>query len=45
MKIYEGSFSQAGQESFVLNTLNEKRNGVYVEIGAMHSKKLVTHTC
>jgi hypothetical protein len=38
MKIYEGSFSQVGQESFVLNALNEKRNGFYVEIGGYHSK-------
>lgn len=34
MKIYEKSNSQAGQESFVLNVLNEKRNGFYVEIGS-----------
>lgn len=40
MKIYKGSYSQAGQESFVLNILNEKRNGVYVEIGAMDSKDI-----
>lgn len=34
MKIYENSKSQAGQESFVLNCLNEKRNGWYVEVGS-----------
>lgn len=38
MKIYEGSYSQANQESFVLNALNEKRNGFYVEVGGYHSK-------
>lgn len=35
---YYGSQSQAGQESFVLNVLNQKRNGVYLEIGGYHSK-------
>jgi hypothetical protein len=40
MKIYEGSYSQAGQESFVLNTLIEKRNGFYLEIGAYDSKMM-----
>jgi hypothetical protein len=34
MKIFEGSNSQAGQESFVLNCLNEKTNGFYIEIGS-----------
>jgi len=34
---YPGSYSEAGQESFVISTLNEKRNGYYVEIGAYHS--------
>ncbi len=38
MKVYEGSNSQAGQESFVLNSLKEKRGGFYVEIGGYHSK-------
>jgi len=38
MKIYEGSNSQAGQESFVLNSLKEKRGGFYLEIGGYHSK-------
>jgi hypothetical protein len=37
MKIFEGSQSQAGQESFVLNALNEKREGYYVEIGSFES--------
>lgn len=40
MKIYKGSYSQADQESFVLNTLKEKMNGFYVEIGAMDSKNI-----
>ena len=40
MKIYDGSYSQAGQESFVINTLKEKQNGVYVEIGAYDSKTM-----
>lgn len=34
MKIYENGKGQANQDSFVLNALKEKRNGVYVEIGA-----------
>jgi len=34
------SNSQAGQESFVLNATNFKKNGFYVEIGAFHSKIL-----
>jgi hypothetical protein len=34
LKLYSESNSQAGQESYVLNVLNEKRGGVYVEIGA-----------
>ena len=38
MKIYESSNSQAGQESFVLNSLKEKRGGFYLEIGGYHSK-------
>lgn len=39
MKIYPESHSEAGQESFVISTLNEKREGYYVEIGAYHSVK------
>jgi hypothetical protein len=38
MKIYDGSYSQAAQESFVLNVLMEKKNGFYLEIGAYDSK-------
>lgn len=34
MKIFKNGNGQANQDSFVLNALNEKRNGVYVEIGA-----------
>jgi hypothetical protein len=34
MKIYENGKGQANQDSFVLNALNEKIGGVYVEIGA-----------
>ena len=34
MKIHEHGRGQANQDSFVLNMLNEKRNGIYVEIGA-----------
>lgn len=36
MKIYENGNGQANQDSFVLNVLNEKRNGWYVEIGSNH---------
>lgn len=36
MKIFEESNSQAKQESFVLDTLKEKKNGWYVEIGSGH---------
>lgn len=34
MYIYEGSHSDMGQESFVLSTLKEKKNGYYVELGS-----------
>jgi len=37
MKYYDNSHSEAGQESFVLNMLNEKREGFFVEIGAYDS--------
>ena len=37
MKIHPKSNSQAGQESFVLEMTGNKKNGVYVEIGAYHS--------
>jgi hypothetical protein len=30
-------YSQVGQDDFVIQTLNHKNNGVYVEIGAYHS--------
>jgi hypothetical protein len=32
--------SQAGQDRFVLESLNYKRNGFYLEIGAHHSKNI-----
>ena len=32
--------SQAGQDKFVLESLDYKRNGFYVEIGAYHSKDI-----
>jgi hypothetical protein len=38
MYYYPDSNSEAGQESFVLNMLDEKREGVFVEIGAFESK-------
>jgi hypothetical protein len=31
--LFADSYSQASQESFVLTVLNEKRNGLYVELG------------
>lgn len=34
MKIFEKGRGQANQDSFVLNALNEKVNGFYIEIGA-----------
>lgn len=34
MHKFQSSNSQIGQESFVLNVLSKKQNGVYVEIGA-----------
>ena len=33
-------YSQAGQDKFVLESLNYKTNGFYVEIGAFHSKNI-----
>lgn len=39
MKYFQYSNSEAGQESFVLNMLDEKREGYYVEIGAFESRK------
>lgn len=40
MDLIQGSYSQAGQESFVLNALKKKRFGTYLEIGAFHGKNL-----
>ena len=40
MRLFPGSFSQSGQESFVLNMLDSQKNGFYVEIGAYHSTDL-----
>ena len=34
------SYSQVGQDDFVIETLNRKYGGVYVEIGAYHSKDI-----
>jgi hypothetical protein len=34
------SYSQVGQDDFVIQTLNRKYGGVYVEIGAYHSKDI-----
>jgi SAM-dependent methyltransferase len=39
MYYFPDSNSEAGQESFVLNMLDEKRDGWYLEIGAFASKK------
>jgi hypothetical protein len=36
MRVFSDSKSQAGQESFVLSMLNEKRGGYYVEVGGYH---------
>jgi hypothetical protein len=33
-------YSQAGQDKFVLESLDHKRNGFYVEIGAYHSTEI-----
>lgn len=34
------TYSQVGQDDFVIQTLNHKTNGVYVEIGAYHSTEI-----
>ena len=34
------TFSQVGQDQFVLEMLNKKKNGIYVEIGAYHSRDI-----
>ena len=39
MKYFPLSNSEAGQESFVLNMLDEKREGYFVEVGAFESKR------
>jgi SAM-dependent methyltransferase len=39
MYYFPDSNSEAGQESFVLNMLDEKRDGWFLEIGAFASKK------
>lgn len=36
-ELFEGSYSQSGQESFVLNMLDRVSFGCYVEIGAFHA--------
>ncbi len=36
MKLLKNSNSQAGQESFVLEALDQKTNGFYIEVGAWH---------
>lgn len=33
-------YSQVGQDEFVIETLNHKNGGVYIEIGAYHSKDI-----
>jgi hypothetical protein len=40
MFLEEDSNSQAGQESFVLNVFNRKKEGSYIEIGSFHAKDL-----
>ena len=40
MKIEPLSKSQAGQESFVINVLERKKNGFYIEVGAYHSTEI-----
>jgi hypothetical protein len=40
LDLFEGSYSQSGQESFVLNMLNQLAGGFYIEIGAYHSTDL-----
>ena len=39
-KLLEQSYSQSGQESFVVGILDNLLNGFYLEIGAFHSKEL-----
>lgn len=40
MSLEDGSFSQAGQESFVLHCLSRKKRGWFLEVGAFHSTEL-----
>jgi len=40
MKLEDDSWSQAGQESFVLEVVDRKRMGFYLEIGGYHSREL-----
>jgi hypothetical protein len=40
IKKVKGSFSQTMQESFVLNMLENKHEGYYVEIGGFHSTQI-----
>ena len=40
IKKIPGSYSESGQESFVINQLKEKKHGYYVEIGAYHPTRL-----
>lgn len=40
LTIYPDSFSQSGQESFVLSMLDGLRGGFFIEIGAFDSKEL-----
>lgn len=40
MYTYYMGYSQVGQDEFVIETLKHKKNGVYVEIGAYHSKDI-----
>lgn len=40
LTLFSDSFSQSGQESFVLNILESKRDGFFIEIGAYHSSEL-----
>ena len=39
-KLYQNSYSQAGQESFVLSVLGGKKGGFFLEIGAFDGKEL-----
>lgn len=45
MKKISNSPSQANQDSFVMNMLNWKKNGFYLEIGAYHSYNISNTYC